>query len=173
DLAWLQLGDGEGASAPIEVRVVQELDSDRSVVRPGRLIGPLGEVDPNGRMARVLVAVDDPLGRLAPEDAPAVPLLIGEYVRVEIVGAAIPDLVAIPRSALREGSCVWVMDRDSRLGIRPVRRVFSDAEQVYVENGFREGDRIVTSSLQVAVPGLPLTATLVSAGAREESVDGR
>ena len=73
---------------------------------------------------------------------------------------SVPDLVAVPRAALREGARVWVMDRESRLAVRPVERVFSDSTRVFVRNGFEPGDRIITSTLQVSVPGLPLTATL-------------
>ena len=60
-LAWLKVpgmnaDDGQGSVA----KVIQQLGKD-SIQRQGRVLRLLGDLDPVGRMARLLVAISDPL----------------------------------------------------------------------------------------------------------------
>ena len=149
---------------------------------PGRIVRLLGDVDPAGRMARVLVAVADPLGlagapgaRGTPGDSSGAapspeagteadagrrgdrsPLLVGEFVRVEILGPEQDGLAVIPRRALREGGRVWIMDAADRLEIRPVTVAWGTDAELVVSAGLRQGDRVVTTPLAAPVPGMPL-----------------
>ena len=123
----------------------------------GRVVRLLGDVDPAGRMARVLVEVADPLRTAASDSDPASPLLVGEFVRVELEGPVRPDVAQLPRRALREGEVVWVMDADDTLEIRRVTVALGTDTDVYVSAGLADGDRVVTSPLSAPVPGMPLT----------------
>ena len=145
--------DGEPGS---KAWVGRELGTDEKE-HVGFVLQRIGNIDRTGRMARVLVAVRDPLH--LKEDASVEglsPLLIGEYVRVRIEGPEIRGAVRISRRALREGSRVWVKDRDSRLAIRRVEVRWGDDDSVLLRNSFEEGDEIITSALAAAVPGLLL-----------------
>jgi multidrug efflux pump subunit AcrA (membrane-fusion protein) len=108
-----------------------------------------------GRMARLLVAVDDPLD-LQAEGGRRPVLLIGEYVRVEIEGEQLRDIYRIPRAALHNDSEVWIVDAESRLAIRPVKTVWRDEESVVVQDGFMPGEQLVVSGLAAPVAGMPL-----------------
>jgi multidrug efflux pump subunit AcrA (membrane-fusion protein) len=90
-LQWIEIPGRGGRGSP--ATVVHSAGS-LEIRRPGRLERLLGDVDPAGRMARLLVVIDDPLnlrGRQAESD---LPLLIGSYVTVEIHGRTIRDAVA-------------------------------------------------------------------------------
>jgi multidrug efflux pump subunit AcrA (membrane-fusion protein) len=51
---------------------------------------------------------------------------------------------------------VWVFGKDGLLDIREVKIRQRDRDVVYVEEGLKDGDRIVTSGLAVRVSGTPL-----------------
>jgi hypothetical protein len=115
----------------------------------------LGDLEPDGRMARVLVAVPDPLDLGRPADD-RMPLLIGDYVRVEIHGRRIDGVYRIPRSALRDNTRVWVATDQDRLSIRTVAVAWRDAETVLVQRGVAPGERLIISDLPAPVAGMAL-----------------
>lgn len=145
---------GQGASATI----TQELGGEM-VTRPGRVVRLLGDVDPTGRMARILVEIDDPLGlEVRPEGAaePPLPLLLGSYVRVEIEGEEVQEVIAVPRQALREGARVYVRKDDDTLEIREVTVLWRREDEVLVSKGLKPGDQVIVSPISTPVPGLKL-----------------
>jgi RND family efflux transporter MFP subunit len=155
DLVTLPGPDGTGGS---RVTVMHDTGDPAVAALEGRVMRLLGDVDPNGRMARLLVEVEDPL-RLADgaTDDGTGPLLVGEFVRVEIEGPPRDGLVVIPRRALREGGRVWVMNAEDALEIRTVTVAWGTDAEVMVSAGLDDGDRVVTTPLGAPVPGMPLT----------------
>lgn len=150
-LKWLILPDNE-AKQGLKVQVIQDLGGV-SIVREGHVLRLLGDLDPNGRMARVLVGVDDPLG--VHQELPF-PLLIGSYVRVDFEGPELEDIVVLPRRALREEDKVWVKNQDNQLEIRTVDVVQKDEEFAYIREGLQENDQIVVSPIAIPIPGMLL-----------------
>jgi hypothetical protein len=134
------------------------------VVRQGYVQRLLGDVDPAGRLARLLIVVDDPLGSGSAAEAET-PLLIGAYVTVRIAGRTVEDVVKVPRLALREVAVdgangtregLWIMNQDDRLETREAIVVWRTADSVFVSNGFEDGERIVTSSIPTPIEGMKL-----------------
>ncbi len=122
--------------------------------RQGRVARLLSELETEGRMARVLVVVKDPLRLKAKAEAIGPPLLIGEYVRVEIKGQQLTDVYRIPRSALRDANTIWTLTDDDTLKIIPVKTVWRDADSVLVSNGIVPGQQLIVSDLSTAVDGM-------------------
>ncbi len=146
------------------VVVVQEFGGQR-IERAGHVIRLLGDLDPVGRMARLLVSVEDPFGLKAPaspkapEEARAVshlPLLLGAFVQVAIEARELENVVEVPRLALRDGDSVYVVGPDSRLVVRDVEVAWRRADTVLVKKGVAPGEEVVTSRLPSAVPGMLL-----------------
>lgn len=122
-------------------------------VRTGRVIKLLSDLEAEGRMARLVVSISDPLGLNAPDnEKPA--MLIGEYVRVEIQGSRIEDAFRIPRTALRNNTHIWVVDAGGKLKIRKVRTLWRDSQTVLVKDGLVPGTRLIVSDLAAPVPGM-------------------
>ncbi len=142
-------GDGPGSRCT----VICTTGNTQSISRPGRVIQLLGDVDPVGRMARILVAVDDPLGLKSDRSAP---LLLGAYVCVEIQGKSMADVCPVPRKVLREGDKIWVMNEQDELEVRSVEIVWRERDVVLVRSGIEAGERIITSQLAAPVPGMKL-----------------
>ncbi len=167
NLAWIRVPGinvraGEGA----EARVYQDVGGQR-VTRKGRVVRLLGDLDPAGRMARVLIEIDDPFN-LSQKGERGLPLLLGAFVNVEIEGGKLEDVIEIPRTALRDGNRVFVLDSDSRLAIKDVTVVWRTPESVLTSQGLKNGDQLITSRLSTSVPG-----TLLRLGTkRKPSVEG-
>jgi RND family efflux transporter MFP subunit len=126
------------------------------IVREGYTLRTLSELDPQGRMARVLIAVDDPLDLRSNGHSGARRLLLGSYVRLKIAAGELEGVYAIPRRALRENQRVWVRDAAGTLRIRDVEILWRRTEDVLVRDGFQAGDQVVTTNLTSIVPGMEL-----------------
>lgn len=149
-LKWLRIPKDfaeEGAPAAIYYR------GDR--VLKGRVIRLLADLSKEGRMARLLLEVKDPLG-LQAQDTRRPPLLIGEYVRVLIEGAPLSDVYRIPRFALHNDNQIWVLDKEEKLAIRPVETLWRDEEFVFVRDGVRSDNLLIISALAAPVDGMQL-----------------
>ncbi len=125
---------------------------------PGRVLRLLPNLDPAGRMARVLVEVDDPLGLRGEGsgDSDGLPLFADSFVHVEIEGRSVIPAIEIPREWLHEGHRVYVMTDERTLDIREVTLAWRRADSVLVSSGLRDGDQIVTNPLGVPVQGMLL-----------------
>lgn len=137
------------------VRVIQQA-GDEVVEREGHVLRLLGELEQDGRMAQLVVAVDDPFQLRLPPEQRALPLLLGSYVRVEIEGAELQDVVEIPRSALREGDTVWLVDAADELELRTVTIRWRSRDSVFIGEGLTTGERVITSRLAVPLANMPL-----------------
>jgi hypothetical protein len=162
-LAWIRIpraGDDPGPGVRILYR--------NGFQRQGNVIKLLGDLATEGRMARVLVAVEDPLDlQSSANGQPS--LLLGEYVRVEIEGRMLENVYRIPRSALRDAANLWLVDAENRLEIRPVQTVWRDTETVLLKEGLEPGDRLIISDLSKPVAGMPVKT---EAGGPEEQTAG-
>ncbi|MCD6272405.1 MAG: HlyD family efflux transporter periplasmic adaptor subunit [Deltaproteobacteria bacterium] len=126
--------------------------------RKGKVIKLLGDLETEGRMARILVSVDDPLDlQLDPEKSEAVisPLLLDNYVRVEIYGRSIKGIFNITRTALHNNR-VWIVKDDGRLDIRDVEIIWKNARTVFIGDGLNENERIVISDISAPTANMPL-----------------
>lgn len=125
---------------------------------PAKVVRALGEVDPQGRMARVVLALNDPYG-LKSAVARQPQLAFGSFVQVTIEGPQLPQVVVLPATALRDGSLVWVADAEMKLQMRPVRVLRREAEIVLIDQGLQAGDKVVLTQLSGAAAGMQLRTT--------------
>jgi RND family efflux transporter MFP subunit len=123
--------------------------------RAGTVIRLLGDLETEGRMARILVEVRDPLDlRGTGKSRP--PLLIGEYVRSHIQGRELQNVFRVPRSALRDNTSLWIASKDGKLEIRSVQTLWRDAQTVLLREGIQPGDQLIVSELATPIDGMPL-----------------
>jgi RND family efflux transporter MFP subunit len=163
-LKWIRIPkdyNEEGAQVTIHYR-------DDSV-RQGKVIRLLADLSQEGRMARLLVEVKDPLD-LVVKEGRRPPLLIGEYVRVSIEGALLPDVYRIPRYTLHNDSQVWILDKEEKLAIRPVETLWRNEEFVFIRDGLHPDDLLITSALAAPVDGMQLR--MEQSGPEEPEITG-
>jgi RND family efflux transporter MFP subunit len=119
----------------------------------GTVIRLMGDLATEGRMARILVEVADPLG-LKASNKDRAPLLIGEYVRVKILGRKLDNVFQIPRTAFKDNSSIWIAGENQTLEIRKVRPVWRDADVVLLQDGLKPGEQLIVSDLPAPVEGM-------------------
>jgi len=122
--------------------------------REGEVLRLIGALDPMTRLARVNIAVADPLTRSG-DPAKQPPLIIDAVAEVTIEGRELNDVIRIDRDYLRENDTVWAKE-EGELRIKRVTVAFRDARYAYVSEGLSEGEQIVTSGLSTVVEGAPL-----------------
>lgn len=154
-LRWLRIPQSDKEKGAL-VRIYDEAAWGEGVFRQGRVIRLESGLEEEGRMARLLVRVEDPLG-LQAEDEKTPRMLLGSYVRVEIEGKSVASGVGINREYIRDGNTVWVMDADGNLAIRPVQIAFRGADQLIITGGINPGEKMVISDLATPVAGMPLS----------------
>ena len=154
EIRWVDFPEaqGEGGSA---ARVYHAPSWGPDAYREGRVARLLTALEPQGRMAQVLVEVADPLDLESPAESRRA-LLLDSFVRVEIIGRQLRDVVRLPRTALHEGNRVWVMGEDNKLAIREVEVAWGGEDHVYVSEGLDTGMRLVVSDLAAPVRGMLL-----------------
>jgi len=157
DLRWLTVprdpkNRGKGSTA-----IVQLLADVQPFEWEGRIDRSLGEVDPKGRMMRLVVSVDDPYGLKQPDHAHSnVHLAEGLFVDVILKGEVASKVFAIPASVLRENTTVWTMNADDQLEIRKVDVIRRQKEMILVRGDLRPNDLLVLTYFSGAVPGTKL-----------------
>jgi RND family efflux transporter MFP subunit len=153
-LRWITVPDGDreqGSAA----KVFNEAAWGPDAWRQARVLRLLGQLEEQGRLAQVLVSVQDPLTlESAAADLP--PVLVDSYVRVEMQGAELTEVYPVPRDYLHDGAYIWVMNDENRMEIRPVEVAFRDKQTVYLSGGLQAGDRIVTTDISAPVEGMLL-----------------
>ncbi|WP_299592428.1 efflux RND transporter periplasmic adaptor subunit [uncultured Microbulbifer sp.] len=127
--------------------------------REGTFVRVIPVLEEQGRLARVLVELDDPLGI---ENPSRPQLLLNDLARVEITGRADGQQVRIPLTALQDGNQVWIV-RDGKLHIQPVTVSHLDDEFAVLDGGLRGGETLVITRLTSVTENMPVR-TAGSAG---------
>ncbi|NLX12363.1 MAG: efflux RND transporter periplasmic adaptor subunit [Phycisphaerales bacterium] len=153
-LRWIEFPDeaGEGGANAV---IRQELGTGVQGEWTGRAVRLLGDLEPRGRMARVLISVADPLC-IDLDNGKGLPLLIDAYVTVTIEGKPVEGVIALPRTALREGRQAWVMNTGDELEIRGLEIVWSNQDTVLVRKGIEAGELVVVTDIPAPVVGMAL-----------------
>lgn len=122
--------------------------------RTGKVIRKIGALEPNTRLVKLLIEVNDPLS-LEPNNDEKPALMLDAYHHVEIKGKPIKNIVRVPRDFLRKNNTIWVY-QNGKLSIRDVAIRFKDAQYAYISEGLKDGDRVITTSLSTVKDGAPL-----------------
>lgn len=147
-LEWIEPGSGQ------PVRLTKP-EAWGEAWRAARIERVAPDLTPTGRMAELILSVEDPLAQGA-ERAGKPELLLGSFVRAEIEAPAIDGAVALERAYLRDDDRVWVMTPEDRLEIRAVEVAWRGADTVLVADGLAPGERVVTTHLATVADGMKL-----------------
>jgi hypothetical protein len=119
-------------------------------------------------MARLLVAITDPLGLQKKHP----PVLLGSFVTAEIIGRKLENVYRIPRAALQENDLLLIADKDDRLVAKPVTVAFYGVDSVLVDSGLHPGDRLIISNLAAPIDGMSLKIAGATSAAAAPDGDG-
>lgn len=152
-LRWLNVANN-GATQGSSVQIRNRTGWHPGEYRTGFLFRLVGALENQTRMARLLIAVPDPLGHQEKnKDLP--PLIIDSFVEAHIQGKELPDVIRLNRDYIRENDAVWIMEEE-QLRIREVDIILRDAQYAYISKGLSEQDQIVTTNLSTVTDGARL-----------------
>ena len=141
------------------------------------LIRTEGVLDETSRVLYAVASVVDPYGLLGESQQDE--LRMGTYVRAQINGRRVEDVVVLPRFALRNDNTVLVANKERELEIRSVVVAREEPRQVYITSGVKGGELVVTTTLDAPIPGTRLvlsgeesSSAVVAAGAESSGREG-
>jgi len=115
-------------------------------------------IDPKRDTIGLVVAVNNPYENVIPGKRP--PLLKGMYAAVEI-SARPRAMLVLPRKAIHQGR-VYVANANNQLEIRPVTIRHKQGQLVIIDDGVKEGERIIITDVIPVIEGLPLKLVLAN-----------
>ncbi|MDP6047766.1 MAG: HlyD family efflux transporter periplasmic adaptor subunit [Phycisphaerae bacterium] len=148
-------GDEGGSTAS----VVCDTAGGSAIVRTGRVLRLLGDLNTSGRMARVLVAIDNPLDLSTPAPGQTATMgpqciLLGSYTKVEIQAGRLDGVYVTPREALREGDRLWTVGSERKLIYRDAEVIWRRRTDVLLRCDVPPGQKLVLSRLGSPLPGM-------------------
>ena len=118
----------------------------------GQVLNFIPSLTQTGKLSSLLIKVLNPMQY-------DIPLFIGSFVKGTVKGKTLYNVYKAPYQALRNNNTMWVADNQNRLKIVNVNVAFTDKDYVYIDNGLKNGERIVVSKLPTAINGLKLEIT--------------
>lgn len=111
-----------------------------------------GEIDSKTRQLTLVARVQDPYA--AGEDPDRPPLAAGMFVEATVRGRTYHEVFSLPRSALRPGDEVLMVDGENRLRFEPVDVLRRGAETVLIASGLQAGQRVCLTNLEAPTDGM-------------------
>jgi RND family efflux transporter MFP subunit len=124
-----------------------------------------GVVDVKSRVTYAVARVIDPYGVLGLSSQSE--LRVGTFVRAEIEGIQVDDVIVLPRAVLSTSNTVLVANDKNELEIRPVSVIRAEPRRVYISDGLKSGEWVITTLLDAPIPG-----TLVTVNGRDKPSSG-
>lgn len=128
----------------------------------GKLVRNEASIDPNSNTVQTIIRVQQPSG-----DG-QLPLPVGLYVQAAIEGREVDNLVALPRSVVRNNNQVLVVDAENKMYYRDVEIYRLEENRVLISGGLLPGEFICTSPIQAVVNGMsvqPIVESLTTSQA--------
>ena len=116
----------------------------------GKIVRTEGSIDTRSRQLFVIAKVNDPYGKKSENSRP---LKVGQFVKADIQGNRLKNVFIIPRSAVREGKEVLIINKENQLFRRSIDITWSDTESVIVKDNLDNGDLLCLTPLPFAVEG--------------------
>lgn len=160
DLAFLPLSLARASdNAPAPKVILRAEFAGAEHAWEAQVVRTEGELDPRTRMVNIIAQVASPYDPVG--NSP--PLTVGLFVRAEIFGVWLENVVIVPRTALQEGDRLYVVAEDSRLSFRNVNVLRLTGDAAYIQGGVQPGELICLSTLANAIEGQVVRPIAVAA----------
>jgi len=136
-----------------EVELISDI-GNRRFHWNGHLSRTEGVLDTRTRVLFSVVQVSDPYNLY--NSVHEEPLRIGTYVKAEIQGQLLEDVMVLPRHTLQANDLVWVADQENRLRSRSVDVITSNGDEVYIRGGLEVGDKVVLTRMENPLNSTPV-----------------
>lgn len=123
----------------------------------GILVRTEATIDPNSNTVQTIIRVQQPVGGNDKHGAlgkKPIPLPVGLFVQAEIIGRRVDDIIALPRSVVRNNNQILVVDAENKMYFREVEIFRLEENRVLISGGLLPGEFICTSPIQAVVDGM-------------------
>ena len=147
-------------SIPLDGRVVSVSEQPSMVLTStfaglsqawrGKILRSAAEIDSKTRMLSVIGQVSVNSSKKS-----SIPIKVGMFVNATIEGKSFNDIYVIPREKVRDGE-VWVLNNEGILSKRNVSVLRYEKDKALISDGFKKGDKVLLTRLDVLVEGMKL-----------------
>ena len=146
-------GSRSGPNGALPAATVRWQSGERQYVWQGTVVRWEAGLDSQTRTLNLVVEVPRPWDSFRPGEHPA--LQPGMFCRVDISGGTQAGAVVIPRTAMHDGSAVYLAS-EGRLARREVEVLRFLGDQAIISAGLQSGDRLVVSPLSAPILGMKI-----------------
>jgi RND family efflux transporter MFP subunit len=113
-------------------------------------------LDAQSRTIDVVVRVHGPFysGKSSDSMVEIPPLLVGEFVKVEIQGLELDEYFVVPLRALRPGNEIWIINSSSQVKIVPVDVLQRTGEEIFVTGDLKDNQSVIVAGTSIATDGM-------------------
>ena len=109
------------------------------------------ELEASGRMAELIIEVQDPLC-LLDENKGLPTLILGAFVHLNITGDTLKNVLAIPESVIHSGLKIWLVTEQNTLDIKSITPLWQEQGLIFIDSGqLPDKSRIISSNLSTPV----------------------
>ena len=150
DLAYLELPELE-SDPPVAVTLTSAIDLRSEVEWQAQIVRTEGALNADSLELFAIARIQDPFGK----ESGNPPLRIGQPVNADIPGAHLENVVALPRSAVRQLNQVFFVDREElTLSTKTIAPLWSEEDWVIVRDStIGNGDWLATTNMVYAPEG--------------------
>jgi RND family efflux transporter MFP subunit len=134
----------------------------------GKLTHIEANIDQATRMVHAIATLDSPYE--AENTSDGMPMAVGLYVDAHLQGRQVDQMIAIPRSALRPGNRVFVIENET-LQVATVTVAHANEDKAYISSGLSAGAQIITSPIRNPIAGMAITSIKPDVAAEAESAE--
>lgn len=123
----------------------------------GTLVRTEATIDANSNTVQTIIRVQQPVeanNKHSSFGNTPIPLPVGLFVQAEIVGKQVDDVIALPRSVVRNNNQVLVVDAENKMYFREIEIFRLEEDRVLISGGLLPGEFICTSPIQAVVDGM-------------------
>jgi RND family efflux transporter MFP subunit len=138
---------------PAAIRPPVTITADLGTVKlswRGELIRTEAQIDERSRMAYGVARFQNMHG----DTEQTVSAPVGLFVQASIRGRKVENVVRLPRSVMRDNNQLLIVDQDNRLRFREVSILRLEHDEVLIDSGLRDGERVCLSPMQTVVDGM-------------------
>jgi RND family efflux transporter MFP subunit len=121
----------------------------------GKLTHIEANIDQATRMVHAITTLNNPYE--ADNTSDGMPMAVGLYVDAHIQGRQVDQMISIPRSALRPGNRVFVIENET-LQVAEVTVAHANEDKAYISNGLSAGAQIIISPIRNPIAGMAITS---------------
>ena len=110
-------------------------------------------VDPRTMLTNLIAKVDNCFANPYAKDPIINPLEVGQFVNLRLSGVNV-SIFLIPESAFRTHNTVLIIDENNRLVPRKVSVIHRTNDEVWVNSGLNDGERICVTPIEIISEGM-------------------